>query len=137
MFTLTSGDLSKYSSKPLKVRQQYTKSHGAPCSRKFVYEMEDVNVTHNGKRLNVHQSVHDGKVGDGDTIRFHGRLTGGALRQPQPDIFGQWTCLACGQYRVWPTRPKCFRCGCPLSAGGWPNGRAARASQTSGKSTPT
>ena len=57
--------------------------------------------------LNVYQSVFDGKVGDGDTIRFQGRLKCGALRQPERDTSGQWTCLTCGQQRVWPTRPKC------------------------------
>ena len=29
------------------------------------------------------------------------------------DIPGQWTCLACGQERLWPVKNRCFRCGCP------------------------
>ena len=97
----------------------------------FVCDGTDVYAGHNGERLGVHQS--DGKVGARDTIRFCGRLKCGALRQHQPDIPGQRTCFACGQ-RVWPTRPTCFRCGCPKSAGGvrvggftegpqWPLGR--------------
>ena len=52
-------------------------------------------------RLNVHQSVYDGKVGEGDTIRFHGRLEGFAKTSARKiDLLGQIKWLACGQQRV-------------------------------------
>ena len=50
-----------------------------------------------------------------DTLRCCGRLRAGAqrFRQPPIDILGQWTCMACGQERVWLVKNRCFRCGCP------------------------
>ena len=55
-------------------------------------------------------------IGNHDTLRCCGRLSGGAQRfqQPPPDIPDQWTCLACGQERVWP-KSLLQVCGCPKS----------------------
>ena len=54
-------------------------------------------------------------IGNHDTVRCYERLRDGAqrFRQPPQDIPGQWTCLACGQERVWLVKTRCFRCGCP------------------------
>ena len=43
------------------------------------YDGTDMCASHSGKELNVYQSVFDGKVSAGDTIRLNGRLRGGAL----------------------------------------------------------
>ena len=47
-------------------------------------------------------------------FRICGRIKGGTTRRtPPPDILGKLTCENCFQERVWPTKNKCFRCGCP------------------------
>ena len=75
----------------------------------------DMWVTVNGKRVGMHDSMVHVGICDHDTIRCYGRLRGAAqrYRQPPQDIPGQWTCSACGQERVWPTKERCFRCGNP------------------------
>ena len=37
----------------------------------------------------------------------------GASQEVLANADSRCTCSACGQERVWPTKEKCFRCGCP------------------------
>ena len=65
----------------------------------------DMWVTVNGKRVGMYEV--DSGICDHDTIRCYGRLRGGAQRYIQTTAARhsrQWTCSACGQERVWPTK---------------------------------
>ena len=75
----------------------------------------DVWVTCNGKMVDFGDTMAGIGIGNNDTLRCCGRLRGGAqrYRQPPTDTLGQWTCLACGQERVWLVKKRCFRCECP------------------------
>ena len=74
--------------------------------------VEDCSVLCDGKILSLNQSLCG--YGRDTTFRICGRLRGGSTRRPPPpDIPGQWTCENCYQERVWPTKNKCFRRGCP------------------------